>query len=369
MRIKQGDASARFLEMHLMQGTDEWTPESGVIFMFRCEKPDKTAVVIDSEIEDAELHRKLLVVSGNVLTLELIDQISVAVGKCKCDICMTNDGQIISTIPFIIDVFSSPDITNIIESEDDYRTVQNALSIIAGIKDGFSPIVTVTDITDGHRITITDKDGTKTFDVMDGADGENGRDGSDGRDGTDGFSPTVSVTSITGGHRITVTDENGTQSFDIIDGVDGVNGRDGENGVGVPTGGTQGQYLSKVSGTDYDTTWSSIDWMVPKIGIVTVLADGWSGKGPYTQTISIPGGTTNSKIDMQLSSDQIAQLFEDGVTAMLIGNNNGVFTIYANDAIPSINMNIQITITETLSAAASSSTTENGSDEPSSDNG
>lgn len=35
--------------------------------------------------------------------------------------------------------------------------------------DGFSPVVTVTDITGGHRVAITDVNGTKTFDVMDGS--------------------------------------------------------------------------------------------------------------------------------------------------------------------------------------------------------
>lgn len=34
--------------------------------------------------------------------------------------------------------------------------------------DGVSPIITVTDILGGHKVTITDKDGTETFDVMDG---------------------------------------------------------------------------------------------------------------------------------------------------------------------------------------------------------
>lgn len=41
-------------------------------------------------------------------------------------------------------------------------------------KDGTSPTVSVTDITGGHRVTITDKDGAKTFDVMDGQDAEGG---------------------------------------------------------------------------------------------------------------------------------------------------------------------------------------------------
>ena len=80
--------------------------------------------------------------------------------------------------------------------------------------DGFSPIITVTDITGGHRVTITDADGTQTVNVM---------NGTDGTDGTDGFSPTVTITTITGGHRVTITDETHPtgQSFDVMDGQDG----------------------------------------------------------------------------------------------------------------------------------------------------
>ena len=43
--------------------------------------------------------------------------------------------------------------------------------------DGFSPIVTVTDIDGGHRVTITDVDGDHVFDVMDGEDGSGGGGG------------------------------------------------------------------------------------------------------------------------------------------------------------------------------------------------
>lgn len=40
--------------------------------------------------------------------------------------------------------------------------------------DGISPVVAVEDIDGGHRVTITDKNGAKQFDVMDGKDGEGG---------------------------------------------------------------------------------------------------------------------------------------------------------------------------------------------------
>ena len=41
--------------------------------------------------------------------------------------------------------------------------------------------------------------------------------------GENGFSPAVSISEITGGHRVTITDENhpSGQSFDVMDGVNG----------------------------------------------------------------------------------------------------------------------------------------------------
>lgn len=42
-------------------------------------------------------------------------------------------------------------------------------------------------------------------------------------------------------------------------GADGQDGQDGADGVGVPAGGSVGQYLRKASGDDYDTAWSDSD--------------------------------------------------------------------------------------------------------------
>ena len=51
-----------------------------------------------------------------------------------------------------------------------------------------------------------------------------GTDGTDGTDGEDGFSPTVEVTEITGGHRVTITDAEGPHTFDVMDGTGGGGG-------------------------------------------------------------------------------------------------------------------------------------------------
>ena len=53
-----------------------------------------------------------------------------------------------------------------------------------------------------------------------GVQGIQGKKGEPGDPGADGQSPTVTVTEITGGHRVTITDKNGTKSFDVMDGED-----------------------------------------------------------------------------------------------------------------------------------------------------
>lgn len=54
-----------------------------------------------------------------------------------------------------------------------------------------------------------------------GPQGEPGTNGEDGTDGEDGFSPTVSVQQIEDGHRVTITDKDGPKTFDVMDGEDG----------------------------------------------------------------------------------------------------------------------------------------------------
>ena len=263
-------------------------------------------------------------------------------------------------------------------------------------RDGVSPLVAVTVIEGGHRITVADAEGEQTADVMDGvagpqgvqgetgprgetgngiehvvlnadytltitmtdgtsyttesirgakgdngytpvkgvdyfdgkdgAPGENGEDGAPGAPGKDGISPVIAVTAIEGGHRITITDAVGEHTADVMDGPIGPQGPKGDvgpqgpkgdtgpagpqgpqgvqgpkgdtgatgpqgpqgeqgprgekgetgeqgpqgetgptgqtgpagaSGVGVPTGGTTGQVLTKASGTDYDTEWTT----------------------------------------------------------------------------------------------------------------
>lgn len=96
-------------------------------------------------------------------------------------------------------------------------------------------IESIVAIDGGNRITFgfTDDNGVaqeKALDVMDGKDGADGKNGTNGTNGKDGTSPVISVSTITGGHRITITDANGTKTVDVMDGSDGKNGNDGASG-------------------------------------------------------------------------------------------------------------------------------------------
>lgn len=79
-------------------------------------------------------------------------------------------------------------------------------------KDGISPTVEVTEIAGGHKVSVTDKNGTQDFEVMDGEDGE------------DGFSPKILTAEIQNGYRIRITDKTGTNEIEINNGTPGENG-------------------------------------------------------------------------------------------------------------------------------------------------
>lgn len=89
--------------------------------------------------------------------------------------------------------------------------------------DGISPAATVTKSGKIATITITDKDGTTTAQISDGADGA---PGTPGTNGSDGFSPTATVSKSGTTATITITDKNGTTTAQVQDGAKGDPGDD-----------------------------------------------------------------------------------------------------------------------------------------------
>lgn len=126
--VKQGDSSTRFIKATVIQGDRTYIPGAEQTVLFREEKPDGTGVLMDSSSVDTELGRSLVTVDANgVITVELTEQTSTCPGYCRCDLCFVSSGEIISTAPFLIEVEQSPGISGSAVSNDDFRTLVNAL--------------------------------------------------------------------------------------------------------------------------------------------------------------------------------------------------------------------------------------------------
>lgn len=146
-------------------------------------------------------------------------------------------------------------------------------------------IVTLTDGTEINLGNIRGADGAKGADGKDGINGKDGVNGTDGTNGVDGVSPTVEVTEITGGHTVAITDKNGTKTFDVLDGKDG---KDGASGAG---GGSS-------SGDVYSTeetpigTWYDGSTIYRKVIVMTIKTTIKSGTPDIT---SVKHGIENFK--------------------------------------------------------------------------
>ena len=141
VRIKQGDGYSRFIRIQLMKDGVNYTPENGVRFLFRCQKPDGHAVLEDSVAQDPTLQRYLIINQGSgVIQIELIDQVSTAVGTCRCDLCLIKDEKVLSSMPFVIEVIASPDVATLAVSTDDFRTLSDLIAEFDGGGSGGSVV-------------------------------------------------------------------------------------------------------------------------------------------------------------------------------------------------------------------------------------
>lgn len=190
--------------------------------------------------------------------------------------------------------------------------------------------------------------------------------GPEGQNGIDGVSPTITTAPNASGDGTTVTiaDINGTNTFEILNGLNGEDGAVGPAGVGIPTGGTAGQILSKASSSNYDTQWidppenggesggnnseSNGPVTMPITRAVTLLADGWDSTGE--QIVSVPGvllDETRQLIQPTPASEYQNEYYKNGILCVEQGYYSLKFkarTIPTTD----INVNVVITSTKTL---------------------
>lgn len=185
---------------------------------------------------------------------------------------------------------------------------------------GVSPILIVSEITGGHRLTIVDADHPdgQSVDILNGENGDDGRgivsvakigtsglvdtyqitytsgepatftvtNGAPGTPGTDGVSPAVSISAITGGHSVTITDKDhpSGQSFNVLDGTNGTDGQDGQDGQD----GADGTTFTPSVAANGDLSWSNDGG---KTNPSTVNIKGLQGDSGAMAVESVSGAT------------------------------------------------------------------------------
>lgn len=85
-----------------------------------------------------------------------------------------------------------------------------------------------------------------------------------------------------------------------------------------------------------------------KITTISAPAANWKGgQSPYSQLVAVDGIAVSSKLDVQLTEEQVLH-FENTRIAFQAVNNNGIVTLYAYGSVPDVDLEIQATITEVI---------------------
>ena len=85
-----------------------------------------------------------------------------------------------------------------------------------------------------------------------------------------------------------------------------------------------------------------------KMTTVNLFTDNWVGtNSPFSQIVSVSGATSNSKIDILPTPEQLVEL-QDADIALMISNDNGIVTAYAMNNKPTNDYTMQVLITEVV---------------------
>jgi len=83
-----------------------------------------------------------------------------------------------------------------------------------------------------------------------------------------------------------------------------------------------------------------------KVGTLTIGTT-WSGTDPFTQSVTTSYTTTDKTVvDIQPDPTIVEQLVKDGVSQIIIKNDNGALTAYAFGAKPSTSLTISVLYSE-----------------------
>lgn len=83
-----------------------------------------------------------------------------------------------------------------------------------------------------------------------------------------------------------------------------------------------------------------------KTSTISLSASNWTtATNVYSQVVTVAGATTNSKVDIYPTPEQLVELQNAGI-ALVAVNEDGVVTVYAINNKPTSDYDMQVTLTE-----------------------
>ena len=181
----QGDNKTRFVKVSFTQNNQKYTIPQNATAAVRVIKPDGHMVLNNCDIE------------YNSVTINLTEQILSTAGICNCEITLFDDnGSSLTSANFLIKVRKALTGPQEIKSSNEFSLLTEL-------------------ITDSKKLIDQVKSSLEKGEFI-------GDKGEKGEAGEAGFSPTIEITEIDNGSRVSITDINGTKNFDVYHG-NGIN--------------------------------------------------------------------------------------------------------------------------------------------------
>lgn len=145
-----------------------------------------------------------------------------------------------------------------------------------------------------------------------GDKGDTGEAGAAGADGEDGVSPVVTVTEIAGGHRVAITDAEGEKSFDVMDGAGGTGGG--------------GEGLTETEKTLILTLFRNAVYTANMRATLNELSALWGGGTGGGITVTDDGAGNVTVSGLSVTDDGAGNVVATGATVTDDGNGNVTLT-------------------------------------------
>ena len=133
IKAKQGDLTLRKLAISLLKDGVMFAPSGVAKYVFRCAKPDGTAVVLEGTGSSVPIEAAP---STGTYTVTLSEQCLAVAGRVICDFAMMDSSDnVLSSADFILDVVPMPDIGNLVRSSTEWERLNEAIEAAENFSD------------------------------------------------------------------------------------------------------------------------------------------------------------------------------------------------------------------------------------------